>query len=127
MAFDSLAWDFILTFLENSNFNSDTIKWVKSLQNNATSYVLQDGHLSEPILLGRGCRQWDLVSPYLFVLAVAESIRQNSKIEGLKIHGKEHQVSKYADDTTLYIKQRYEYLAKCLDTLDEFEQILDYV
>ena len=63
------------------------------------------------------------MSPYLFVLAVAESIRQNSKIEGLKIYGKEHQVSKYADDTTLYIKQKYEYLDECLDTLDEFEQI----
>ena len=95
-AFDSLAWDFILTSLKNFNFSSDTIKWVKSLQNNATSYVLQDGHLSEPISLGRGCRQGDPVSPYLFVLAaeiLAESIGQNSKIEGLKIHGKEHSVS----------------------------------
>ena len=92
-AFDSLAWDFILTSLDIFNFSSDTIKWVKSLQNNATSYVLHDGHLSEPISLGRGCRQGDPVSPYLFDLAaeiLAESIQQNSKIEGLKIHGKEH-------------------------------------
>ena len=35
-AFDSLAWDFISSSLEISNFRSDTIQWVKSLQNNAT-------------------------------------------------------------------------------------------
>ena len=33
--------------------------------------------------------------------------------------GKEHQVSQYADDTTLYIKQKHEYLAECLDTLEK--------
>ena len=68
------------------------------------------------------------MSPYLFVIAaeiLAETIRQNSKIEGLKIHGKEHRVSQYADDTTLglFIKQKREYLAECLDTIEKFAQI----
>ena len=66
------------------------------------------------------------MSPYPFVLAseiLAVSIRQNSKIAGLEIHGKEHRVSQYADDTTLYIKQKREYLAECLDTLEKFAQI----
>ena len=32
-------------------------------------------------------------------------------------------MSQYADDTTLYIKQKHEYLAECLDTSDKFAQI----
>ena len=32
-------------------------------------------------------------------------------------------MSQYADDTTLYIKQKHEYLAECLDTLEKFAQI----
>ena len=76
------------------------------------------------ISLGRGCRQGDSVS-FLFVLAAessAESIRQNSNVEGLNIYGKEYRVSQYADNTTLYIKQKYEYLAECVYTLEKFAQ-----
>ena len=55
------------------------------------------------------------MSPYIFVLPaeiLAEYIRQNSKNTGLKIHGEEHRVSQYVDDTTLFIKQKREYLAE---------------
>ena len=31
-------------------------------------------------------------------------------------------MSLYADDTTLYVKQKHEYLAECLDTLEKFAQ-----
>ena len=32
-------------------------------------------------------------------------------------------MSQYADDTTLYIKQKHEYLTECLDTLEKFAHI----
>ena len=32
-------------------------------------------------------------------------------------------MSQYADDTTLYIKQKHEYLAECLGTLEDFAKI----
>ena len=52
-------------------FEKDTRKWICSLQKGSVSYilVLQNGYKSDPVTLGRGCRQGDPVSPYFFVIA----------------------------------------------------------
>ena len=125
-AFDSISWNFILDILKKINFGQNTINWVKSLQIDSTSKILQNGHLSETINLGRGCRQGDPISPYLFVLGaelLAEAIRSNTNIEGLTIHQKEHKLSQYADDTTLFLKYSEKNIRSCMETLREFEII----
>ena len=88
-AFDSISWDFISKTLEIFNFGDKTINWIKSLQIGSTTKIFQNGNFSEKIKLGRGCRQGDPVSPYLFVLAaeiLAEAIRTNKNIKGLTIY-----------------------------------------
>ena len=125
-AFDSISWKFILKSLEIFNFGENIINWVRSLQTNSNSKILQNGHLSEEIILGRGCRQGDLISPYLFVLAaeiLAEAIRSNTNIKGITIRDKEHKLSQYADDTTLFLKQEEHSIRSCMRTLLEFEEI----
>ena len=122
--FDSISWKFILDILKKFNFGEKTINWVRSLQNNSNSKILQNGYLSDEISLGRGCRQGDPISPYLFVLAaefLAEAIRTNTKIKGITIHNKEHKLSQYADDTTLFLKYEEESIRNCMRTLTEFE------
>ena len=52
--------------------------------------------------IGRGCRQGNPVSTFLFTL-FAEildlMIRNNMYIKGIVINDKEHKLSQYADDT----------------------------
>ena len=100
-----------------------TISIIKSLQANSKSKVLQNGHLSDQIVLGRGCRQGDPISPYLFVLAVellGEALRKHKDLDGIKICGKEQRISQFADDTTLFMKYNESNLRICMSILYDF-------
>ena len=125
-AFDSISWEFITKTLKIFNFGEDTINWINALQIGSTSKILQNGNFSDTITLGRGCRQGDPVSPYLFVLAaeiLSESIRSNENIQGIKIFQKEQKISQYADDTTLFIQPNEKTIRNCMLTLGEFEKV----
>ena len=89
------------------------------MQTHSNSKILQNGYLSEEITLGRGCR-------HLFVLAakfLAEAIRKKTNIKGITIHNKEHKLSQYADDTTLFTRYDEQSIRSCMTTLVEFERI----
>ena len=112
--------------MEIFNFGKKTINWIKSLQTGSTSKILQNGNFSGQIKLGRGCRQGDPVSPYLFVIAaeiMAEAIRENKHIEGITLHSQEHKTSLYADDTTLLLRPTEDNIRNCMQILKEFEQV----
>ena len=125
-AFDSIDWDFIANTLKIFNFGPNKIKWINSIQLNSYSYIVQNGHISEKVLLHRGCRLGDPVSPYIFVLAaeiMAMAIRQDKNIVGIEVYKEEQKISLYADDTTLYLTANEHNLSAALDALGVFQSI----
>ena len=122
-AFDSISWDYITKILKLFNFSDLTIQVIKSLQKNSISKILQNGHCSDIINLERGCRQGDPISPYIFVLSVellGTAFREHTQLQGYRVGNREHRVSQFADDTTLFITSSEMNLRLCMNILGEF-------
>ena len=69
-------------------------------------YVINNGHASEFFSLQHGVRQGCLLSSILFTLCteiLANAIRYDENILGIKIYNKEFKISQYADDTTTFM------------------------
>ena len=102
-AFDSVNWDFLVETLTKFNFGSSFIRWIKTFYTNISSCINNNGKLSETFKLGRGVRQGDPLSPYLFILMVemlSIQIRDDKSIEGIKVGQHEIKLVQYADDMT---------------------------
>ena len=104
-AFDKLDWSFIHKCLENYNFPPFIRQWVKILYTDIVSCVTNNWWHSNYFRLSRGVRQGCPLSPYLFILCaefLATDIRQNNKIQGIKIGSKFFKIKQYADDTQFF-------------------------
>lgn len=125
-AFDSLSWSFINKVLNFFNFGPLIMNWVTTLYKNSCSAVNQCGCLSPFFRLGRGCRQGDPISPYLFILCaemLSIRIRNNKNIRGIKIDNVEIKFSQYADDASAFLDGSQRSLEEILQELEEFADI----
>ena len=103
-AFDTLEWPFIQQTLSVFNFGESIIHWVSTFYVKCVSSVLNNGFCTEPFPLSRGVRQGCPLSPLLFILGaeiLANKIRQDKNIQGIKIYNHEFKISQFADDTSL--------------------------
>ena len=125
-AFDSLSWSFLYKVLELFNFGPNLIHWVKTFNTAISSFIVQNGYLSNPVFISRGCRQGDPVSSYLFLLVaeiLAIMVKKNAKIKGVKIKEKQYCLSQFADDTTFILDGTEGSFNEALDTLEIFGKL----
>ena len=77
------------------------------------------------LVLTGGVRQGDPLSSLLFILSLevmACSIRQNDKIQGIKIKNEEVKLSLFADDMTCFLRNKssYQHLSSSLECFSKF-------
>ena len=122
-AFDSVSWKFIFKVLRFFNFGEFFIRLASIILNNIKLCVIQHGIFSEFFHVGRGCRQGDPASPYIFLLCVeimGLMIRDNKDISGIKLFDYEYKLLQYADDTTILLDGSEKSLKAALTLVDQF-------
>lgn len=106
-AFDSLDWSFLVKVLIAFGFKEDFCKWIATFYQNIKSSISLNGNISRWFEVGRGCRQGDPISPYIFILCaevMAIMLRENLNIKGIKINDIETKITQYADDSEILLE-----------------------
>lgn len=130
-AFDRMEWMFIDKILQKMGFHPKWIRNVMSCVRSVTYEVKYNDHLSEIIYPGRGLRQGDPLSPYLFIICsnwLSWKISQQQelrKYDGIKICRGAPPITHlfFADDSLLFFKTSQRSIDTVGRILSEYETI----
>ena len=108
-AFDSVSHKFLFKVLEHFGFGQNFIGMIKTLHQGAENAIMNEGSTTQYFKLERSCRQGDCLSPYLFILVMetlCHRIKHCPNIRGITCNNTEHKYGAYADDLTVFVKDR---------------------
>ncbi|XP_071713260.1 uncharacterized protein [Rutidosis leptorrhynchoides] len=106
-AFDCLNWKFLLDVMKCMGLGIKWRRWIHSCIKSASISIFVNGSLTNEFSLGRGIRQGDPLSPFLFILAaeglniLTKAATERGLFKGVEIGNDKIKVShlQYADDT----------------------------
>ncbi|XP_071708444.1 uncharacterized mitochondrial protein AtMg01250-like [Rutidosis leptorrhynchoides] len=109
-AFDSLNWDFLMEVMSSMRLGVKWRKWILSCLKSASISILINGSPTREFSFGRGIRQGDPLSPFLFILAVeglnilTKATIDKGLFKGVEIGSDKVLLShlQYADDTMFF-------------------------
>ncbi|GAU23029.1 hypothetical protein TSUD_336770 [Trifolium subterraneum] len=121
-AYDKVDWGFLRGMLERLGFANQWIQWMMLCVSSVNYSVLVNFEKAGPIFPGRGLRQGDPLSPYLFILvtegltALIKNYVARGDLHGIQICRGAPKVSHllFADDCFLF----------CRSTLEETNQLM---
>ena len=129
-AFDTVSWDFILLALRTIGIPDTMIRWIQTCITTAHFSVALNGELHGFFRSGRGIRQGDPLSPYLFVLTMeglAGIMRATALDPGFTYHWRCRQTSIthlcFADDLMVFCHADTSSVRLVRSALDDFTRV----
>ena len=109
-AFDMVEWPFIIETLRAMNFGDSFIRLIECIYHTGkvNSAVNVNGFISDFFEVQRGIRQGCPLSPLIYVITsevLAHFIRKTNMIKGIPLCGTNTRITKYADDTSLFVSK----------------------
>lgn len=108
-AFDRVEHSYIVTLLKHMKFGSKFLAALQAIYASPKASVKVNGHLSDSFPVTRGTRQGCPLSPLLFALAIeplAEALRTEKGVRGIRIGQTRHVLSLFAEDMVLCQRTR---------------------
>ena len=122
--FNRLEHKVILETLKYFNFGPNFINWISIIYNDFHTCTQNFGFLSEFWVKGQCLNQGRPLSPGLYVLTaeiMANKLRLNDKIKGIKVNGIEYLIYQFADDIDMYLSFKQETLTETFNVLSGIE------
>lgn len=137
-AFDSVRWKFLFMVMNRFGFNKQLIKMLQALYTNPVAGLKINGELGDILhilhlvtsfngelgdILHRSTRQGCPLSPLLFAIFIellAQWIRQNINITGIKLETGEQKIAFFADDVLVYLSNPTNSLPALMSVLDQY-------
>ena len=128
-AFDKIQHPFMIKTLQKMVIKRTYLNIVKAIYDKPTANIILNGEKLKAFPLRSGTRQEYPLSPLLFniVLEVlVTAIRKEKEIKGIQIRKEEVNLSLFADDMILYIKNPKDSIRKLLELISEFSKAAGY-
>jgi hypothetical protein len=107
-------------------FGDGICNWIDKFFSNRDAAVLMKGNFTDRINLGQGVPQGDIVSPYIFVIAVEIlliKINYSKNLKGITFAKREDRSEAFADDISIFLERKEEYLRNAMKYLNAFSEI----
>ncbi|XP_042484544.1 uncharacterized protein LOC122064826 [Macadamia integrifolia] len=128
-AYDSLSWKFLFASLVKFGFSDEWISWIQLLLSSSRLSVLVNGGPVGFFPVGKGLRQGDPISPFLFILAEEVFCR------GLKLLVRDGKLKSlpgprgvsipshlfFADDIFIFMNASAKYVKNLQDFLEKYQ------
>ncbi|XP_057440277.1 uncharacterized protein LOC130732189 [Lotus japonicus] len=130
-AYDRVEWPFLASVLTQMGFPLSWVNLIMSCVTTMNFSILLNGAPQTPFAPGRGLRQGDPLSPYLFILcgevfsALINKAVMSSSLHGVKVARSAPVISHllFADDSVIFAKATPEEVESVKEILSTYERV----